>query len=294
MLLAALMLALISGQAVPAEDAACSNPTYPARLAAASSREGSAFLIRASRGGDVQTLSCAEALAIKHGEDAPWMEQRDFKAARAAVALRRNDPAAAIALLEPMVGFLHHTVGIPADFHALLSEAYDKAGRYDEAEGQRRMALATMADEPPFALSADEIRNLPARDASFGLLPVSPPNPDQVFLDMGSIRIEGLARRYDTVLLLAQDENSAAAVRVQRRVDCQTRRGEVLKVIRLRADGSTLEEITPEDQREDFSAVISHRQQVICHADPSAESARTDVVAALTLFRARNAATRAG
>ena len=253
MLLAALMLALISSQAVPAEDAACSNPTYPARLAAASSREGSAFLIRASQGGDVQTLSCAEALAIKHGENAPWMEQRDFKAARAAVALRRNDPAAAIALLEPMVGFLHHTVGIPADFHAL-----------------------------------------PVRDTSFGLMPVSPPNPDQVFLDMGSIRIEGPARRYDSVLLLAQDEDGAAAVRVQRRIDCQTRRGEVLKIIRLSADGLTLEEITPEDQREDFSAVISHRQQVICHADPSAESARTDVVAALTLFRARKAATRAG
>ena len=287
MLLAALMLALISGQAVPAGDAACSNPTYPARLAAASSREGSAFLVRASRGGDAQTLSCAEALAIKHGADAPWMEQRDFKAARAAVALRRNDPAAAIALLEPMVGFLHHTVGIPADFHALLSEAYDKAGRYDEAEGQRRMALAAMTDEPPFALSADEIGSLTARDPSFGLLPASPPNPDQVFLDMGSIRVEGPVRRYDTILLLAQEENGAAAVRVQRRIDCQTRRGEVLKVVRLRGDGATLEEVIPEDQREDFSAVISHRQRVICLAEPNAKAAEADVVAALTLFRAR-------
>lgn len=288
MLLAALMLVLVSGQAVPAEDA-CPNPLLSERLAASSSREGAAVLIRYSRGGDAQTQACAAALATKHQTDASWMEQRDFKAARAAIALRQDDPAAAIALLEPMVGFLHHTVGIPADFHALLSEAYDKAGRYDEAEGQRRMALAALVDEPPFALSADEIRNLPARDPSFGLLPVSPPNPDQVFLDMGSIRAEGPVRRYDTILLLAQDENSAAAVRVQRRIDCQTRRGEVLKVVRLRADGETLEEIIPEDQREDFSAVISHRQRVICLAEPGAEVAEADVVAALTLFRARPA-----
>ena len=293
MLLATLMLVLISGQAVPTEDV-CANPLLSERLAASSSREGAAVLIRYSRGGDAQAQTCAAALATKHQTDAAWMDQRDFKAARAAIALRQDDPAAAIALLEPIVGFLHHTVSIPADFHALLSEAYDRAGRYDEAEGQRRMALAAMTDEPPFALSVDEIRSLPAREPSFGLLPVSPPNPDQVFLDTGSIRVEGPVRRYDTILLLAQEENSAAAVRVQRRIDCQTRRGEVLKVVRLRADGEELEEITPEDQREDFNAVISHRQRTICLADPGAEGVEADMIAALTLFRSRPTSSGSG
>lgn len=291
MLLAALMLALVSGQTALAEDV-CPTPLLSERLTASSSREGAAVLIRYSRGGDAQAQACAAAQATKHQADASWMQQRDFKAALAAIALRQDDPAAAIALLEPMVGFLHHTVGIPADFHALLSEAYDKAGRYDEAEGQRRMALAALADEPPFALSADEIRNLPARDPSFGVLPVSPPNPDQIFLDLGSMRVEGPVRRYDTILLLAQDENNAAAVRVQRRIDCQARRGEVLKIVRLHADGSTLEETIPEDQREDFSAVISHRQRVICLAAPKTEGAEADLVAALILFRARSASSR--
>ena len=287
MLLAALLLTLTSVTPNP-----CPNDLMPNRLAASSAPEGAAALIRSSRGGDAAALACAEALAVQHGEAAPWLERRYFTAARAAIALRQDDPAAAIALLEPMVGFLHHTVGIPADFHALLSEAYAMAGRSDEAEGQRRMALAALADEPPFALSADEIRNLPARDPSFGVLPISPPNPDQVFLDLGSMRIEGPGRRYDTILLLAQDENNAAAVRVQRRIDCQTRRGEVLKIVRLRADGSTLEETIPEDRREDFSAVISHRQRVICLADPKAEGAEADLVAALILFRARSASSR--
>lgn len=293
MLLAALMLVLVSGQAVPAEDV-CASPLLSERLAASSSREGAAVLIRYSRGGDAQALACAAVLATKHQTDASWMEQRDFKAARAAIALRQDDPAAAIALLEPMVGFQHHTVGIPADFHALLSEAYDRVGRYDEAEGQRRMALAAMTDEPPFALSTEEIHDLTARDPSFGLLPVSPPNPDQVFLDTGSIRVEGPVRRYDTILLLAQDDNSAAAVRVHRRIDCQTRRGEVLKVIRLRANGEVLEETIPEDQREDFNAVISHRQRTICLADPGIESAEADMIAALTLFRTRAASSGSG
>lgn len=293
MLLATLMLVLVNGQAVPAEDV-CANPLLYERLGASSRREGAAVLIRYSRGGDAQAQACAAALATKHQMDASWMEQRDFKAARAAIALRQDDPAAAIALLEPMVGFLHHTVSIPADFHALLSEAYDRAGRYDEAEGQRRMALAAMTDEPPFALSAEEIHDLTARDPSFGLLPVNPPNPDQVFLDMGSIRVEGPMRQYATILLLAQDDNSAAAVRVQRRIDCQTRRGEVLKVIRLRANGEVLEETIPEDQREDVNAVISHRQRTICLTEPGAEGAEADMIAALTLFRTRLASSGSG
>lgn len=299
MLLAALMLALASGQAAvspatpaPASTALCSS-VYITRVRASSEPNAAAFLLLASRGGEPRTLNCVEALAREQEQDAAWLEQRYFKAARAAVAIRRRDPHAAIALLEPMVGPQHHTVSIPADFHALLAEAYEMSGRYEEAEGQRRMALAAMALEPPFALSEDAIRRLPALEPFGGLLPISPPNPDQVFLDLSSVRIDGPVRLYDTVLLLPQDQEGAAAVRVQRRIDCQTRRGEALKILRQDASGATLEEVIPEDQREDFSAVISHRQRLICDADPGAQAPAADFVVALTLFRARRSSDRA-
>ncbi|QTC87335.1 hypothetical protein [Brevundimonas pondensis] len=293
---AALMLALIGSQTTdagppPAPEAVCA-PAYITRVAAASYRDGATFLLQASRGGDPQTLRCIEALAVKQEADAPWIKRRGFRAARAAAAIRRNDPQNAVALLEPMVGPQHHTVSIPADFHALLSEAYEMAGRYDEAEGQRRMALAAMAQEPPFALSEDAMRGLPAREPFAGLLPISPPNPDQVFLDLSSVRIEGPVRLYDTVLLLPQDQEGAAAIRVQRRIDCQTRRGEALKILRQDASGATLEDITPEDPREDWNAVVTHRQRVICDADPGAKAGPADFVAALTLFRVRGASDR--
>ena len=116
---AALMLALISSQTTdagppPAPEAVCA-PAYITRVAAASYRDGATFLLQASRGGDPQTLRCIEALAVKQEADAPWIERRGFRAARAAAAIRRNDPQNAVALLEPMVGPQHHTVSIPAD-----------------------------------------------------------------------------------------------------------------------------------------------------------------------------------
>lgn len=284
MLLAALLFALTSATS---SEVSCPNDLMPARLAAASAPEGAAALIRSSRGGDAAALTCAQALAVQYGEAAPWLERRYFTAARAAVAIRQNDPAAAVALLEPMVGFQHHTVAIPADFHALLSEAYDKAGRYDEAEGQRRMALAAMTEAPPFALSEAEIRAMPARDPFTSLLPLNPPNPELNTLDLASIQADGHSRLYDTVLLAPQDKDGEAARRVQRRVDCQTRRGEVLKIIRLGPDGAVLEEIKPDDPREDTSAVVSHRRLLVCEADIASGHARADLASALSLFRSR-------
>lgn len=81
-----------------------------------------------------------------------------------------------------------------------------------------------------------------------------------------SIRLEG-SRRYDTVLLIPQDIEGKAARRVQRRVVCVTRRGEVLKIQRLAPDGRVLEEIRPGDPREETSAVVSHRRRLVCEAD---------------------------
>ncbi len=282
MLLAALLLALTP---TPSGGQDCPNDLMATRLAASSAAEGAAALIRYSERGDTAALACAEALAGQQAEAAPWLEQRYFTAARAALALRRHDPAAAIALLEPMVGFQHHTVPIPADFHALLSQAYEMAGRYDEAEGQRRMALAALNEAPPFALSETEVRDLSARVSSTGLLPLSPPNPELNALDLTSIRPEGDSRRYDTVLLMPQDVAGEAARRVQRRVDCATRRGEVLKIQRLAADGRVLEEITPDDPREETAAVVSHRRRLVCEADITVGAA--DLASALRLFRSQ-------
>lgn len=282
MLLAALLLALTL--APPVNDA-CTNDLMPARLAASSASEGAAALIRYSRQGDAAAAACAETLAVRHAEAAPWLERRYFTAARATVAIRRNDPVAAIALLEPLAGFQHHTVPIPADFHALLSQAYGMAGSDDEAEGQRRMALAALGETPPFALSESEIRDLPARAPFTGLLPLGPPNPELNTLDLTSIRPEGDSRRYDTVLLMPQDVEGEAARRIQRRVDCVTRRGEVLKILRLAADGRVLEEITPDDPREETAAVISHRRRLVCEAD--VVTGEADLASALRLFRSR-------
>ena len=38
--------------------------------------------------------------------------------------------------------------------------------------------------------------------------------------------------------------------------------------------------------------IVTHRQRVICDADPGAEAGPADFVAALTLFRARGASDR--
>ena len=84
---------------------------------------------------------------------------------------------------------------------------------------------------------------------------------------------------------MPQDVEGETARPTQRRVDCATRRGEVLKILRLAANGRILEEITPNDPREESAAVISNRRRLVCEAD--VVTGEADLASALRLFRSR-------
>lgn len=284
------LLALILSTAAPQSSAdPCAGSIYASRIAASPPEEAARVLIQASQSAAPDDLACFQALAEDREAREDWLTKRPFQAARAAIALRRGDPREAIAILEPMVGHQHHTVSIAPDFHALLSRAYDAVGRYDEAEGQRRLALATAEAEPAFALTPEDLRDLPAREPAFGLLPLDAPNPEQDTLDLSSLSVTADARRYATVRLLPVDQDGVAAVRVEREVDCASRRGRAVEVILLRADGTALRREAVDDDREPYNALIMHRYSLVCAADPAERAEPADVVAALTLFRTRRA-----
>jgi hypothetical protein len=278
-----LMLAVAASQTPDA----CAGTVFPDRLSASGAYEGAAVLIQAAQAADATRLACLHDLAAEAETRQDWMGKRPFQAARAAVALSGGDPSAAVSILEPMVGHLHHTVPIEPDLHALLSRAYEALGRYPEAEGQRRLAIAAMESQRPFALSEADIRDLHVLEPMFGLLPIDPPGAELNTLDLTSIRAAVGGRRYDTVLLFAEDQDGAAALRVARTVDCATRAGAIEEIQTLNPTGSVLSREGPEDPRESTNALIDHRRRLVCAIEPSAEREPADVAAALRLFRAR-------
>lgn len=262
----------------------CSSASLPSRIAATSPREGAAALVRASLNGDADTLDCAAALAADQEAREEWLDRRYFTAARALIAQRQGDPHVAIALLEPLVAIQHHTVAIPSDFHALLSEAYRSVGRVNDAEGQRLLALAALESDPPFALTDADIRAMPAQSAPLDLLPTTPANPEPNLLELGSIRRDGAKRTYSTLLVFLQDEEGEAVRRVDRVVDCNSLRGEVVNITRLRADGAVIGNAPIDDPREDFNAALDHRRRLVCAA-PVGHGRPTPIDAAVRLFR---------
>ncbi|MFJ6024283.1 hypothetical protein ACIQC9_06775 [Brevundimonas sp. NPDC092305] len=242
-----------------------------ARLAGANPAEGAAHLIRFSQAGDSETARCAEQLAVSEANRHDGLDQRFFVVARAVALERLGRPADAVALMEPLVGFQHHTITIPADFHAVLSQAYAASGRLPEAEGQRRLAVAAIDADPPFAMTPEQIRDLPQQTLTIPVVAVAPANPEPNLLDLGSIRIEGETRTYQTLLVLPLSDAPEAIRRIERRVDCQTLRGELVSIERLNDEGDLLATEAPDDTREDFSASVDHRRRMVCAATPAPE-----------------------
>lgn len=254
---------------------AAPDPVCPAsmsdRLTATSAAEGAAHLIRFTQGGDRDTALCAARMAEEAEARQDGLDARYFTVARAVALERLGRPAEAVALLEPLVGFQHHTVSIPSDFHAVLSQAYAALGRGPEAEGQRRLAVASLDSDPPFTLTPDQVRDLPEQGLALPVVAMAPANPQPNLLDLGSIRIEGAARTYRTLLVFAPSDGPEAIRRIERRVDCDTLRGEIVAIERFDAAGAALPTEPLEDTREDFSASIDHRRRVVCAATPAPE-----------------------
>lgn len=143
-------------------------------LTATGPTEGGAYLIQLVRDGDRTTALCAGRIAEKAAGELDGLDARYFTVAHAVALQHLGRPADAIVLMKPLVGFQHHTVSNPSDFHAVLSEAYAAAGRLPEAEGQRRLALASIESDPPFALTPDQIRDLPEMRLTVPVIAIAP------------------------------------------------------------------------------------------------------------------------